>query len=133
MTRTALEKGLNAPLTNIPYSRTMRIASLLPAATEIVCELGLQEQLVGISHGCTYPPGIIEKPRISASDIDYNMLDSNAIDSHVENSMRNRRSLYHLDKSLLITLKPTHILTQALCDVCAITPTDVQKVIADLS
>lgn len=110
----------------------MRIASLLPAATEIVCALGLHEELVGISHGCNYPPDITTRPRISAADIDYDLLDSKAIDAHVAKSMHERKSLYRLDKGLLTTLHPTHILTQALCDVCAITPTDVQKVIQDL-
>lgn len=110
----------------------MRIVSLLPAATEIVCALGLENQLLAISHGCSFPDYINSKPRISSTDIDYNAISSKEIDRHVEESMHQKKSLYKLDKKMLVEIKPTHILTQALCDVCAITPSDIQKVIVDL-
>lgn len=111
----------------------MRVVSLLPAATEIVCALGLSKQLMGISHGCNFPLSVKKKPQISYTNIDYDFLSSNAIDRHVEESMRDKKSLYHLNKALLDNIKPTHILTQALCDVCAITPSDIQKVLYDIS
>lgn len=110
----------------------MRIVSLLPAATEIICALGLNEQLRGISHCCNFPTSIINKPRISYTDIDYDKISSIEIDKHVEKSMHARKSLYQLNKELLGQIKPTHILTQALCDVCAVTPSDVQKTIKDI-
>ena len=111
----------------------MRIVSLLPAATEIVCALGLQKELLGISHECNFPALVRKKPRISHADVDYDSMSSKDIDSHVEKRMYEKKSLYRLDKTLLDSIKPTHILTQALCDVCAITPSDIQKVIYDLS
>lgn len=111
----------------------MRIISLLPAATEIVCALELNNQLLGISHGCNYPPSIRKKTRISYTDTEYSLMSSRNIDAHVENRMRSKKSLYHLNKNLIEEIEPTHILTQALCDVCAITPSDIQKVIKDLS
>lgn len=110
----------------------MRIVSFLPAATEIVCALGLNQQLLGISHGCNFPQSIENKPRVSYSDIDYDSISSKQIDIHVEESMHAKKSLYRIDKNILDELKPTHILTQALCDVCAITPSDIQNAIKNL-
>src|SRR5258708_19444227 len=105
----------------------MRIVSLLPAATEIVCALGLQKQLLGISHGCSFPTSVNNKPRVSFTDIDYELLNSKEIDEHVEKSMHLKKSSYKLDKKLLEEIKPTHILTQPLCDLFSITPSNIQK------
>ncbi len=113
-------------------TREIRIISLLPAATEIVCALGLRNQLYGISHECHYPQEIKNLPIISMPDVNYDVLSSKEIDDHVEKQMKEKKSLYQLDRKKLEHIRPTHILTQALCDVCAITPSDIQKVIKDL-
>ena len=74
----------------------MRIVSLLPAATEIIC-VGLYEELIVVSHGCSYPPSVNKKLRVSYTDIDYDSISSRDIDMHVEESMHAKRSLYHLN------------------------------------
>jgi len=110
----------------------MKIVSTLPTATEIVCSLGLTKELVGVSHECIYPKEVLIKPRVSSTDIDYSSASSRVIDAHVEKKMHEHASLYSLDKKLLTSLAPTHLITQMLCDVCAITPEDVNVVIRDL-
>ncbi len=102
----------------------MRIISLLPSATEIVCELGLVEQLVGVSHDCDWPPEINGKPILSESLIG-SELPSSQVDSLVRQQVHQGRSVYHLDERQLESLKPDLILTQELCEVCAPAYTDV--------
>jgi len=102
----------------------MRIISLLPSATEIVCELGLVEQLVGVSHDCDWPPEINGKPILSESLVG-SELPSSQIDSLVRQHVHQGRSVYHLDERQLEVLKPDLILTQELCEVCAPAYTDV--------
>lgn len=114
-------------------SHPLRIVSTLPTATEIVFELGLGEQLVAISHECNYPTAALTKPRVTSTNFNYSDNSSPNIDVHVKTSLHNHRSLYQLDQALLETLRPTHLITQQLCDVCAITPSDIQAVIRDLS
>lgn len=110
----------------------MRIVSTLPTATEIVYQLGLGRQLVGVSHECNYPREASKKARVSETDIDYGKATSREIDDHVSEKMHQHHSLYKLNESLVTSLKPTHLITQKLCDVCAITPSDVQAVFRKL-
>lgn len=102
----------------------MRIISLLPSATEIVCELGLADQLVGVSHDCDWPPAIHGKPVLSESLVGSD-LPSAQIDDIVRQQVHNGRSVYHLNEQQLDVLKPDLILTQELCEVCAPAYTDV--------
>ncbi len=98
----------------------MRAVSLLPAATEIVAALGCLEKLVGVSHECDYPPEVNEKPRVTRCEIHGAGLPSREIDRWVRESLGSRGTLYTMDEPLLRRLQPDLILTQRLCDVCAV-------------
>lgn len=110
----------------------MRIVSLLPSATEIVAELGLQECLVGVSHCCDYPEGVQDLPVVTASVVD-KMEPSQKIDATVRDHLAQSASLYSLDGALLEELKPDLVITQALCDVCAVSGEEVGTVLASLT
>jgi iron complex transport system substrate-binding protein len=103
----------------------MRIVSLLPSATEIVCELGLITELVGISHDCDWPPEIRNRPVLSDALI-HSELSSDEIDRTVREALHNGMSVYHLDPEQLKALQPDLILTQELCEVCAPSFDDVR-------
>lgn len=96
----------------------MRIASLLPSATEIVCALGLTDNLVGISHDCDFPPAIRSKPVLSEAIVT-TALPSGVIDARIRAQIHKGKSVYHLDETQLADLRPELILTQELCEVCA--------------
>ena len=98
----------------------MRIVSLLPAATEIVAALGRLDELVGVSHECDFPPAVNEKPRVTRCAIHGNRLPSAEIDRWVRTELRSTGTLYTMDEPLLRQLEPDVILTQKLCDVCAV-------------
>ncbi len=102
----------------------MRIVSLLPSATEIVCALGLEEQIVAVSHECDYPPIVTKKPVLTASRIHTQLHRSVEIDENVE---RHGGNIYELNSELLEELKPDLILTQELCLVCAVSYTRVRE------
>lgn len=104
-----------------------RIISLLPSATEIVCALGLAENLVGITHECDYPPEVAGKPRLTASRISHETMSSAEIDHAVRSQLDGHGSIYELDEQLLQSLKPDLILTQELCDVCAVSYKTVER------
>src|SRR2546422_8676756 len=98
----------------------MGVISLLPAATEIMGALGLMDRLVGVSHECDYPPEANEKPRVTRCEIHGAGLPSAAVDRWVRETLAASGSLYTLDAPLLRRLEPNVILTQRLCDVCAV-------------
>src|SRR4051794_10361270 len=98
----------------------IRAASLLPAATEIVCALGMADSLVGITHECDYPVEVTDRPRVTRCDIYNAGLSSAEIDRRVRESLAASGSLYVLDEDLLRRLRPDILLTQLLCDVCAV-------------
>lgn len=110
----------------------MRIVSLLSSATEIVYELGLQRHLVGISHECDYPPEALHLPRASRSRFDPAGLTSGEIDAEVRRCMAEEGSVYEVDRALLATLRPDLILTQAVCEVCAVPTGSVREAVAAL-
>ena len=98
----------------------MRIVSLLPSTTEIVCALGLEAELVGITHECDYPPPAVNKPRLTASRISHETMTSKEIDHAVRSQLDGHGSIYDLDEAKLRELNPDLILTQELCEVCAV-------------
>ena len=98
----------------------MRICSLLPSATEIVYALDLGDQLVGVSHACDYPDDAATKPVVSQSVRQITHLSSEEIDGIVRQARANSNPLYWIDGDLLRELKPDLIITQELCEVCAI-------------
>lgn len=104
-----------------------RIASLLPSATEIVCALGLEEALVGVTHECDYPPTVATKPRLTSSRISHETMSSAEIDHAVRSQLDGHGSIYDLDEELLRELAPDLILTQELCDVCAVSYQTVSR------
>jgi len=109
----------------------LRIVSLLPSATEIICELGLGTNLVGVSHECDYPIGIRGLPVVTSSVIPKNAA-SGDIDRLVREHLSSHSALYSLDLELLRSLQPSLIVTQALCDVCAVSSDDVEAAIRAL-
>ena len=105
----------------------MRIASLLPSATEIVCALGLEKNLVGITHECDFPSGIKNLPHLTASRISHSTMTSKEIDHAVRSQLDGHGSIYDLNTELLAALKPDLIITQELCEVCAVSYKIVEK------
>ena len=98
-----------------------RIATLLPSATELVSELGLADSIVCTSHECDWPAEVVELPRVTSCNIP-KYLDQKAIDQFVKNSVKNNRPIYDVNVNLLRELKVSHIITQGICDVCAVSP-----------
>lgn len=98
----------------------MRIVSMLPGATEIVYALGLGDLLVGVSHECDYPAGARSKRTVTRSTFDPNSLPSAEIDTLVSETLATGRELYHVDPEALAGLKPDLVITQGLCEVCAV-------------
>ena len=108
-----------------------RIVSLLPAATEIICALGLEHQLVGRSHECDYPPGISNLPICSSAKF-LPGSDSAQIDRQVKEILSESLSIYTIDRDLIKSLAPEVIITQAQCEVCAVSLKDVELALSDL-
>jgi iron complex transport system substrate-binding protein len=98
----------------------MRIVSLLPAATEIAAALGLMDQVVGVSHECDFPEEASQRPRVTQCPIHDARLTSVEIDEWVRRALRENGTIYTIDEPLVRKLRPDVILTQKLCDVCAI-------------
>jgi iron complex transport system substrate-binding protein len=105
----------------------MKIASLLPSTTEIICALGLEKNLIGITHECDFPTTITGRPHLTASRISHETMSSREIDHAVRSNLDGHGSIYDLDEKLLEQLKPDLILTQELCEVCAVSYKTVQK------
>ena len=102
----------------------MRVCSLLPSATEIVAALGCLDQLVGRSAECDFPPSVARLPVVTSARIETADLDSAAIDGAVRAALTDGRSLYAVDGDLIARLAPDLILTQDLCEVCAVSSSD---------
>lgn len=110
----------------------MRIVSLLPSATEIVCELGLADQLVGVTHECDFPPMVRSLPKVTRTLIPHDA-SSREIDGMVRERLKTEKALYSLDIATLEVLRPDLIVTQALCDVCAVAESEVTAAACRLS
>ncbi|MCS6914955.1 MAG: ABC transporter substrate-binding protein [Myxococcales bacterium] len=109
----------------------MRVASLLPSATEIVCALGAGSELVGVSHECDYPALVRGLPVLTRSRIDATG-SSRAIHEAVRSVLQSALSLYAIDEEALAAAAPQVILTQDLCEVCAVSLAEVQAAVARL-
>jgi iron complex transport system substrate-binding protein len=101
----------------------LRIASLLPSATEIAFALGLEDQVIAVSHECDYPPQASKRPVLTKSAIHHKIHASHEIDEEVA---KRGGDIYEIDEKLLESLKPDLILTQELCSVCAASYTKVK-------
>jgi iron complex transport system substrate-binding protein len=104
-----------------------RIVSFLPSATEIVCALGLEDQLVGITHECDYPPSVKGKPVVVSSAVPVENMTEAEIDKAVSERVRAGLSVYQVDEVLLQRLAPDLILAQDLCEVCAPSGNEVSR------
>lgn len=104
----------------------MRIVSLLPSATEIVAALGLEDSLVGVTHECDFPPSVRNLPKVTRTHIPAHA-SSAEIDRLVRERLKNDNALYTLDHDALERLQPDLIVTQALCDVCAVAEDEVRE------
>jgi iron complex transport system substrate-binding protein len=108
-----------------------RIASLLASGTEIVDALGLGDRLVAISHECDYPPELLDRPRASRPRFDPAGLGSGEIDAAVRAAMAEHGSVYAVDGDLLGDLAPDLVLTQAVCEVCAVPTAGVREMVRE--
>jgi len=106
-----------------------RVISLIPSSTEIVCALGGEKSLVGISHECDYPATIKNLPVTTKPSFDVNGT-SLEIDQRVKSNLHNGYSLYQVDSKLVEELKPDVIITQAHCHVCAVSEEEVKNTFA---
>jgi iron complex transport system substrate-binding protein len=97
-----------------------RIVSLLPAATEIAAALGLMERVVGVSHECDFPDQANQRPRVTRCPVHNAGFTSREVDEWVRRALRDNGTIYTIDEPLLRKLQPDVILTQKLCDVCAV-------------
>jgi iron complex transport system substrate-binding protein len=109
-----------------------RIVSFLPSATEMACALGLEDQLVGITHECDYPTDIVNKPAVVRNVLPVETMSQSEIDAAVSERLRTGQSLYQIDEELLRNLAPDLILTQDLCQVCAPSGNEVAQVLKAL-
>jgi iron complex transport system substrate-binding protein len=110
----------------------MRIASLVPSATETLFALGLGDRVVGVTHECDYPPKVRSLPRLTRTTLGSG-LSAAEIDRVVKATVSEGRALYTLDRERLAALEPDLIVTQSVCDVCAVSYADVLDAAAQLS
>jgi iron complex transport system substrate-binding protein len=105
-----------------------RVVSLLPSSTEIVCALGLGGRLVGVSHECDYPPGVIGLPILTSPKLDP-QAPSGVIDMRIREIVQEGLSIYRIDTDVLQSLRPDLIITQDQCEVCAVSLPEVEKAV----
>jgi iron complex transport system substrate-binding protein len=110
----------------------LRLISFLPAATEMVFALGLGDRLVGVSHECDFPAPAKTKPVVVRPALPLEKMSLREIDTTVPKRIGSGQSLYQVDERLLEQLAPTHILTQALCQVCAPSGNEITRALAAL-
>jgi iron complex transport system substrate-binding protein len=110
----------------------LRVVSLVPSATEIVHFVGAGGSLVGVTHECDYPKGVESLPKLTTTPIDHHALTSAEIDAAIGRHLTDTDSIYSLDAGLLEELEPELVLTQGLCDVCAVSSNVVGQAVARL-
>ena len=106
---------------------TSKIITLIPSATEIISFLGLDSQLVGVSHECDFPEKVKSLKKLTKTDIKTNVSSYN-IHLQIEKILENSLSVYKVDENLLKYLNPDVIITQDQCNVCAVDLSQVKKV-----
>ena len=109
----------------------MKIVSLLPSASEILVGLDLLDNIVGISHECNYPSSLNHIPKITYSDIPKST-NQKKIDDLVTSSVNNNVPLYHIDNNKLNAVAPDIIITQGVCDVCAISEGQIEATLRNV-
>jgi iron complex transport system substrate-binding protein len=110
----------------------VKIVSLLPSATEIVCALGLADDLAAVTDECDWPPEVDDRPVVSWSALPPGLATSREIDEAVRERMARREPLYRLDVDLLRRIEPDVILTQDLCRVCAVPSGQVERALEQI-
>ena len=110
----------------------MRICTFLPSATEIVYMLGLGDSLHGVSHECDFPPDAVAKPKVVRSRFDPDTLSSSEIDTLVTDMMMRGENIYQVDEQTLTEARPDLVITQQLCEVCAVSFEEVQQAVERL-
>ena len=108
----------------------MKIVSLLPAASEMLCDLGVIDNINAVSHECNYPELLKEKVQITSSNIPNN-LEQRLIDNLVSDAIKNKLPLYNIDTDKLNSINPDLIITQGLCDVCSISKNKIEATLKD--
>lgn len=103
----------------------MRIVSLLPSATELLFAIGAGDEVVAVTHECDHPPGARALPAVTANVLDHDGQSPATVDRHINQARHDGSSIYALDTTALETLRPDLIVTQELCDVCAVAYRDV--------
>ena len=114
------------------YDRPMRIVSLLPSATEILFELGLGDQVVGVTFECDFPPEARQRRIVSTSALP-DRLSPAEIDAVVKQRIAAGEDLYHLDRGAFADIDPEMVVTQDLCAVCAVDVSEVDDALAYLA
>ena len=107
-----------------------RIVSLIASSTEMVCALGLEDQLVGRSHECDYPASVSRRPICTAPKFSTEGT-SGEIDRRVKDLLQRALSIYRVEADLLKRLRPTHIITQTQCEVCAVSLKEVEQALQE--
>ena len=110
----------------------MRICSFLPSGTEIVCALGLSDSLLAVSHECDYPAEVLSRPKVVRSRFDSAKLTGAEIDAAVAGLASRGERIYEVDRSVLEAARPDLVITQQLCEVCAVSFEDVQAAVVQL-
>jgi iron complex transport system substrate-binding protein len=110
----------------------MRVASLLPSATELLFAIGAGAEVVGVTHECDWPPEVASLPRLTASLVDHQASSSGEIDRHIRSAVHEGSGIYSLDAALLARLAPDLIVTQELCEVCAVSYRQVERAVREL-
>lgn len=110
----------------------LRLISFLPAATEMACALGMEEQLVGVSHECDFPTSVRNKQIVVRCSLPTETMTLAQIDVVVAERIRSGQPLYEVDQAVVAQLAPTHILTQTLCEVCAPSTGEVARALKAL-
>ncbi len=121
-----------APGTGPLHLASMRIASLLASGTEIIYALGLGDRLVAVSHECDYPAEVGGKPRLTRPRFATEGLSSGQIDEALRMALREHGSAYTIDESGLLSCRPDLLLTQSVCEVCAVSAPGADRAAAML-
>jgi hypothetical protein len=110
-----------------------RVVSLLPSATEILYAIGAGDDVVAVTHECDFPPEAATRPAVTASALNHDGSTCAAIDRHIKSALHAGSSIYRLDEKLLAPLEPSLIVTQELCDVCAVSYDQVSEAVRRMS